>query len=383
VSGGNPAKDYLRGLADGLQRAVDWWDTEPNDAPQRIADDRDGVREDLRLPEHGGHIERPFEDAPPLAVDALRLPVAWFAGIAPAPVRGAAAPTWRSLVGRLSTFPHLPAGTDKKAAPGWAPIAWADGAPRMRAAANVGAVSALVLDLDRLSDLGQLEAAMQGLRAQAEQPAAAVAHSSWSHRPGAPKARLVLPFAEPVPVAQWPRVWAAGARWAAEVGLEADPACKDPGRWYLLPGLPEDAGAERWDAVWAHAVDGAPLDWRWLAAAYPPPPPELPVLPVMRDRVMPADDWRDHERHRAARWMEGTVRAVAKTQSGGRNSRLLVAARDLGQLAAAGLVDAAPWAAALTHAAIAAGLPASEVARTVASGEALGRKDPPWTWPNR
>jgi hypothetical protein len=62
---------------------------------------------------------------------------------------------------------------------------------------------------------------------------------------------------------------------------------------------------------------------------------------------------------------------------------LLVAARDLGQLAAAGLVDAAPWAAALTHAAIAAGLPASEVARTVASGEALGRKDPPWTWPNR
>jgi hypothetical protein len=167
------------------------------------------------------------------------------------------------------------------------------------------------------------------------------------------------------------------------VGLEADPACKDPGRWYLLPGLPEDAGAERWDAVWAHAVDGAPLDWRWLAAAYPPPPPELPVLPVMRDRVMPADDWRDHERNRAAGWMEGAVRAVAKTQSGGRNSRLLVAARDLGQLAAAGLVDAAPWAAALTHAAIAAGLPASEVARTVASGEALGRKDPPWTWPNR
>jgi len=305
----------------------------------------------------------------------LPVAVAWFAGIAPEPAAGAAALPWPRLRARLTRFPELAAGLDKRAAPGWAPVAWADGAPHRRAAANVGALSALVLDFDKLppGGLADIEGAAEGLGR------AACWHTSWSHADQTPKGRLILPFATPCPVAQWPRVWGAGARWAAAAGLEVDTACRDPGRWYLLPGLPVDAEPARWEAVAAGIVEGEPLSWRWFAAAWPEPPPPPVTLPP-RERTRTAAAWADHERRRADALLSGHERGLGGRGPGSRNNAAFMAGLTLGGLAQNGLVDAERWAARLVAAAVIAGLGEREAWAAVRSGMGSGAAQP-WVWP--
>jgi hypothetical protein len=93
------------------------------------------------------------------------LAVAWFEGIAPHPAGGAVL-SWERLRARLTDCRTLPAGADKRGAPGWAPVAWGDGKPHRRAAENVGALSCLVLDFDALppGGLAVLEAAAKRLK---------------------------------------------------------------------------------------------------------------------------------------------------------------------------------------------------------------------------
>ncbi len=312
--------------------------------------------------------------------------VAWFAGIAPVPVRGPAAVPWARLVDRLTDVPEYAAGLDKLSAPGWAPIVWAAGAERHRKAGNVAALSALVADLDELpGGVDALDRAAAELRGNAPSgPVACAWHTSWRSTVDEPRARLVVPFAEPCPRSHWPLVWAAAARWLhAAAGLDLDPACKDAGRWYLLPGLPVDAPAERWAGIAAASHPGGALDWRWLATAYPEPARAAPRPYTEPERTRPDADWRSRDARRAAAWLDAAERAVANAAPGGRNSRLYGACKDAARMAAAGLIDDLPARLdALTRAAEHAGLSTDETEATVESGAEQGAKVGGWTWPN-
>jgi len=340
----------------------------------------DGAPEVLGAPEAAPvappDLPPPAPAAPALGdVGAPRegLAVAWFAGIDPDPVGGAVM-TWPRLRPRLTRCPELEAGLDKRAAPGWAPVAWALGQPHRRKAENVGALSCLVLDCDKLppEGLAVLEGAAERLGR------AACWHTSWSHTPERPKARLVLPFATPCPVAQWPRVWGAGQRWAAAEGLEVDTACRDPGRWYLLPGLPADASPERWDAVAAGMVEGPPLDWRWFAAAWPPPPPPPLAMPP-RERTRTAAEWADQGRRKALGWFEHRARSLAGAPPGGRDTSCYTGARWVGSAVAGGVIDAGEgegWCSTLIGAAVACGHPEHRARAAVGRGYRKGLGEP-------
>lgn len=343
-----------------------------------LAELEDGAPERLSAPE-AGPVAPPDLPPPPPAAPALGaagggLAVAWFNGIDPAPVGGAVM-TWPRLRARLTRCPALEAGLDKRSAPGWAPLSWAAGQPHRRKAENVGALSCLVLDCDKLppDGLDLLEGAAERLGR------AACWHTSWSHSTEAPKARLILPFATPCPVAQWPRVWGAGQRWAAAAGLEVDAACRDPGRWYLLPGLPADAAPERWDAVAAGMIEGPPLDWRWFAAAWPPPPPLPLVTPPPRERTRTAAEWADRGRRKALGWFEHRARALACAPPGGQSMACYGNARKVGQAVAGGVLsdgEGEDWCRTFTAAGVAAGLPEARAADSVARGYRKGMGEP-------
>lgn len=121
------------------------------------------------------------------------------------------------LVKLLTTFQEL---GEKQQAPCWSPTRYA---AEVKTRGNVGveAVSALVFDLDRVPpDPKRLESVYW------------IGHTTWSHRPGAPRWRVVIPLAQPVPATSWADVW---QRARGALCPEADPACKDPSRAYWFP----------------------------------------------------------------------------------------------------------------------------------------------------
>jgi len=196
------------------------------------------------------------------AVDWDALPVAW--------VRHARDPAltltrtpWHKLAARLQTAPRVNApdlAAAKASCAGWMPIVLRDGAEARRRRDTVAAVWALVADLDDAGSLEVVEDAAQGLRH--------VWHTTISHTPEAPRARLVLPLARPVPAEEWPAVWAAGARWAGARGLSVDSACKDSSRLYYLPAV-WTGGAALFHA--GADVDAPALDPDALLRDYPEP----------------------------------------------------------------------------------------------------------------
>ena len=61
----------------------------------------------------------------------------------------------------------------------------------------------------------------------------AVAHSTWSHTEDAPRFRVVVPLARPIPANRWSAAWS----WASERAPGADRACKDASRLYFRPAV--------------------------------------------------------------------------------------------------------------------------------------------------
>lgn len=167
------------------------------------------------------------------------------------------------LLRALSTFPVLPVA-DKRELPAWSPAIFAAGASR-RADAVIE-VGCLVLDVDA----GNPDAAFD-----AWPGLIAVMHTTWSHRPEAPRYRLVLPLARPVPAALWSQAWA----WAAAKTTGADPACKDPSRLYFRPSLPAPDIPHG-----ARMQGGALLDLVGVLPDEPPPrhPPAVAARGVVR-----------------------------------------------------------------------------------------------------
>jgi hypothetical protein len=95
-----------------------------------------------------------------------------------------------------------------------------------RGSVNVESVSYFVADLDgeSLSSVGAVA-----------QNYAHCAYSTWSHTVSSPHFHLVFPLACPVPVSEWWDVWSG---LHEHLGIEGDPATKDPARIYFLPQHP-------------------------------------------------------------------------------------------------------------------------------------------------
>lgn len=168
----------------------------------------------------------------------------------------------------------------EKDGPLWSPTAYVDGTTR--GARTVEAVTELVYEFDGVApDWSLLDAV------------AFVAHTTHSHLvvcehnpTGGPSWRVVLRLAQPVPLADWQRVWRRGrARYAPA----SDPSCSDPCRMYYLPTCPPgQRGA-------AQIGEGIPIDpdtlpetpeevqERELAAAVPVPTP-AGVSPIDGER---------------------------------------------------------------------------------------------------
>ena len=109
-------------------------------------------------------------------------------------------------------------------APGWLPVRMRDGETR-RKSANVSEVWALVCDLD--DGLDGWDSLVERVEATGRR---AILHTTWSHTPEAPRARVVFPLDEAVSAEKWAEVWESGAAWASSWGAVVDGKCKDPAR---------------------------------------------------------------------------------------------------------------------------------------------------------
>lgn len=109
--------------------------------------------------------------------------------------------------------------------PGWS-AAVCD--PPIRAAANVVAMSALVLDYDSGTTL---DAA-----ADVWGDYYGAIHTSRKHKPDAHRFRVVLPLARNVSPDEYPIVWRWAQKLASGAGQRIDPATKDVARFWYSPG---------------------------------------------------------------------------------------------------------------------------------------------------
>lgn len=138
----------------------------------------------------------------------------------------------------------------------WSPAVFPPGATRCTE--NVGVVSALVIDMDHLTD-ETLEAATDALEGYAYH-----AHPSHSDKPGDRCWRVVVRLSEPVLAADWPRFWRAALKFLGQTE-PADPSCKNADRLYFVPCARADAEITGW-----HSNAGAPLAVRDILAIAEP-----------------------------------------------------------------------------------------------------------------
>lgn len=97
-----------------------------------------------------------------------------------------------------------------------------------RGSENVIHLSCLVLDYDEGSSIATASATWQDYFH--------LLHTTFSHKPERPKFRLILPLAEPVPAAEWHKVY----EWAQQrTHFKVDPTGKSIGSTFALPQVPD------------------------------------------------------------------------------------------------------------------------------------------------
>lgn len=136
---------------------------------------------------------------------------------------------WPRLRSWLSEVrPHHGSKADRKqACPLWSPV---DLVYPTRANRNVRAVTALVLDYDDDVDPGDALDEWDGYER--------LVHTTWSHAPMAPRCRVVMPLASPIPADVWSDIYRAVLR---SHSLPADGQTCDPARaFYVLSSGLED-----------------------------------------------------------------------------------------------------------------------------------------------
>lgn len=265
---------------------------------------------------------------------------------------------------------------DKLEAPGWLPVIMRPGRPLLRAARNIAGLWAFVVDLD---DGRPVYECAEAVSATGH---CAIIHTTWSHDPDHHKARAIFPLDTICPVERWAAVWRSAAVWARCLGLELDPACKDPSRFYFLPALPAGDWVRRCGIFWAESYDGDPLSWEWLLQAYPAPAPTWRPLPMASAGRGSAalDHEQSGRRAFALRLVERRAQQIVAQGEGGRNRRLYAAGWAVAQLNTSGVLDL-EWAAAeLMEAAKRAGLEFKEADRALRNGIARGATKGPWPW---
>ena len=241
---------------------------------------------------------------------------------------------------------HFQVLQDKRRGRCWSPTKYADGATS-RGNAGVELVSCLVFDLDRVPPDKHKLADVYWL-----------GHTTWSHKPDAPRWRVVIPLAQPVPARDWQDVW---LRARAAMCPEADPACKDPSRAYWLPSHSGGVAAK------ATCHDGPVLDPHTL--------PELPTELCAATRTKPKFERqaRQDMRGRGEAYMARVIGNLASmAPNSGRNVALNKAASALGAWVAADVLDQTEVEDALYGAATSNGLVAEDGQRqcwaTIRSG---------------
>ena len=257
--------------------------------------------------------------------------------------------------------------------PAWSPAIYRDAVETRRIAANVEAVSCFVLDLDSGEPFDRVVDLVA--------PYYAISHTTWSHLPAVPKARIILPLLTPCPVERWAEVWAAGDRWAQSAGVHMDQSCKDPCRLYYLPATV--AGSQRSaDYYMAGKTEGERLNWRRLVLDNPAPerPSTFGRVAPAGMRTLPGQTGEHTARPAFAQAVLATrCRELATTAEGGRNTLTFRAAAAISQLAQHSGVMA--WAVAeseILSAAMTAGLSQREAMTTIQSGFRRGQDDGPW-----
>jgi hypothetical protein len=246
-----------------------------------------------------------------------------------------------TLLGRFEVL------TDKRRGRCWSPTAYLPGCVT-RGNAGVASVSALVFDCDRMPPdperLGDV---------------CWFGHTTWSHTPKAPRWRVVVPLAHPVPARDWADVW---QRARAALCPEADPACKDPSRAYWLPSHNGGVSAK------ARHHGGPLLD----PSTLPPPPKMVQPRVTSVPRISPGAN--------AERYLAQVLANVAAVAPGGRNAALNHAAWTLGRWVESGKLEQREVEDGLDAAAEQTGLVADDGERqcwaTIRSGLGAGLQDP-------
>ncbi len=126
---------------------------------------------------------------------------------------------------KICTFLSKPAVREAKDGNG---VSFVKLDPPTRANANVKAISAVMLDIDD----GTPYANIQSLIQQYEH----LAYSTHSHTAGHPKYRLLFPLSRDVTPGEWPAILDSMNQ---KIGGHADPACKDPSRFYYMHSHPK------------------------------------------------------------------------------------------------------------------------------------------------
>lgn len=224
-----------------------------------------------------------------------------------------------------------------------------------RKRANFVSAQHIGLDFDTETDACRLDAlAADPFIAQY----AAIIHTTASHKPDAPRARVLFVLDQPITDAdQLARYIAALlARYTL-----ADSHASDPARlFYGAPGCDL--------RVLGNVLPVATLEAFADEHERQQPPPR----PRERALTPPTDQTKAW----AHRWAERRIDKVASTPEGGRNADLYAAAFAFAQLDAAGLLTAADWRDQLISAGRGAGLGERECAATVRSGTTAGQTKP-------
>jgi hypothetical protein len=166
--------------------------------------------------------------------------------------------TWPEICRKIPRPPIR----DEKDGPLWSPATFD---PPHRLLKNVVELSYLVLDYDEFADFER------DLRPWRNRGCALAAHTTFSHSENLHRFRVIIPLADPIPAADFPRLW----NWASQLsGGKIDAAASDASRMFYVPGRRSE------DAPYLFEIcEGDFLDWQALDL------PAIDVAPPMTAKV--------------------------------------------------------------------------------------------------
>jgi hypothetical protein len=156
-------------------------------------------------------------------------------------------------------------------------------------------VYALVLDFDTG---GSLELAAGVFRRFS-----GLLHTTHGHAPAAPRFRVVLPFAAPLPPQDYPALWLAADRFCHLHALGPDPSCKNASRVWYVPGKRPEGSFE------TRRFTGTLLDPKMFASPRAKTRPRPRASSVSKLGAKLAD--RDRRLQRASAYLERLPSSVS------------------------------------------------------------------------